>query len=375
MKKNLAILLSCYLAILLSCYLRPALAVECEYDLKFYKTGESLSVDPIEGQFDSINLSIKVWDTGDFYTISSDGPAVGLPDQVRFRQENLKPGADGWLPTQTVTTVRLLKAGTHFFSVINERLGSDYCSPITFTVAPAPSPTSSFINCRLEAVADDNKFAASSLITIKGTNIPPLAGRATYQLRVRSRDGKIDQFFPVGLLGNSFFQDIGSFNYNTYDVLLRACERGCVDTFCQTQFTIDPTQGGAPTPLPTGISITPPPPAKLEDLCKNVKELNACVECIRSHGAWTALGCIPTDLSRILKDYIFVYGLGIAGGIAFLMILFGGFKILTSTGNPESIAQGGQMITSALAGLLIIIFSVAILKLIGVDIFKIPGFQ
>lgn len=368
-------------AFLLLCFfIKPAFAIECQHELKFYSQG-SLVLEPIEGQFDWLTLSVKVWDTNDLYTISSDGPAMGLPDQVRFRSEHQKPGGDGWLPTQTITTSRLLKAGTHFFSIINERLGGEYCL-ITFNVAPAPTPTSGFVNCRLEAKADDGKFTASSIITIKGVNIPPLGGGATYQLRIRSEDGKVDEFFPVNLTDNSFSQQIGSFNYNTYEVVLRACARGCDDTHCQTMFTIHPTQGWAPTPLPTGISFTPTVPAKLEDICNQVadnpktsqNEHQDCLDCVRKGYAYTAIGCLPTDISKILKEYIFVRGLGIAGGIAFLLILFGGFTILTSTGNPEQVAKGKELITSALAGLLLIIFSVFILRLIGVEILKIPGF-
>jgi len=135
------------------------------------------------------------------------------------------------------------------------------------------------------------------------------------------------------------------------------------------------------TPEPT----TPVP--ELETLCTGTKNYNDCINCVRGEGIyaksqggtgpgiWTALGCIPTDISAILKDYIFTYGLGIAGGIAFLLMLFGGFTIMVSTGNPEKVAQGKEMITSALTGLLIIIFSVFILRLIGVDILRIPGFK
>lgn len=87
----------------------------------------------------------------------------------------------------------------------------------------------------------------------------------------------------------------------------------------------------------------------------------------------TALGCIPTDFTGLF-DKFFKLGIGIAGGIAFLLILFGGFQILTSAGNPERLAAGRELITSAITGLLMIIFSVFLLQLIGVDILGIPGF-
>lgn len=69
------------------------------------------------------------------------------------------------------------------------------------------------------------------------------------------------------------------------------------------------------------------------------------------------------------------YSMGIGGIIAFLLIVFGGFQIILSAGNPERVKAGKEMITSAIAGLLLIIFAVFILRLIGYDILKIPGFK
>ncbi|KKR33724.1 MAG: hypothetical protein UT63_C0012G0003 [Candidatus Gottesmanbacteria bacterium GW2011_GWC2_39_8] len=100
-----------------------------------------------------------------------------------------------------------------------------------------------------------------------------------------------------------------------------------------------------------------------------------CVNCVDSkHYAWTAIGCIPTDVSAILKDYVFVYGTGLAGGIAFLYFLYGAFLILTSMGSAEKINEGKEIMISAVSGLILIIFSVFLLGIIGVDILRIPGF-
>ena len=68
------------------------------------------------------------------------------------------------------------------------------------------------------------------------------------------------------------------------------------------------------------------------------------------------------------------YSTGIGGIIAFLLIVFGGFQIILSGGSPERVKAGKEMITSAIAGLLLIIFAVFILRLIGYDILNIPGF-
>ncbi|MDO8451236.1 MAG: hypothetical protein Q7S76_00005, partial [bacterium] len=99
----------------------------------------------------------------------------------------------------------------------------------------------------------------------------------------------------------------------------------------------------------------------------------SCEDCFRGGGSWSALGCIPADPQGFVKA---VLGLGIstAGGIAFLLILFGAFQILTSSGNPERMNAGRELVTAAISGLLLIIFSVFLLRLIGFTILGIPGF-
>lgn len=88
----------------------------------------------------------------------------------------------------------------------------------------------------------------------------------------------------------------------------------------------------------------------------------------------TAIGCIPTEFGGLLATF-FNLGAGIGGGIAFLLILFGGFQILTSAGNPEQLNAGRELVVSAISGLLMIIFSVFLLRVIGVDILGLPGFS
>lgn len=104
----------------------------------------------------------------------------------------------------------------------------------------------------------------------------------------------------------------------------------------------------------------------------------ACVACMENDnpGVWTAIGCIndvanPTDFI----EKMLALGVGIAGGIAFLLILFGGLQILTSAGNPEQLNAGRELVSSAVTGLLLIIFSIFLLQFIGVTIIGIPRFQ
>ena len=89
---------------------------------------------------------------------------------------------------------------------------------------------------------------------------------------------------------------------------------------------------------------------------------------------WTAFGCLPTSSGEFVTKLL-KFGSGIAGGIAFLLIIIGGFQMVMSAGNPEKLNEGKELITSAIVGLLFIIFSIFILRLIGVDILGIPGFE
>lgn len=88
----------------------------------------------------------------------------------------------------------------------------------------------------------------------------------------------------------------------------------------------------------------------------------------------TAIGEIdPRNLQGFIQQLLNL-ALGMAGGIAFLLMLFGAFQIMTSSGDPEKMKAGSELITSALTGLLFIVFSIFLLRLIGVDILQIPGF-
>jgi len=88
----------------------------------------------------------------------------------------------------------------------------------------------------------------------------------------------------------------------------------------------------------------------------------------------TAIGCIPINDTDAFIGFILKWAIGVGGGIAFLLIVLAGFQIMTSSGNPDRLKAGQELMTSAIAGLILLIFSVFILKIIGVDILGLPGF-
>lgn len=88
----------------------------------------------------------------------------------------------------------------------------------------------------------------------------------------------------------------------------------------------------------------------------------------------TAIGCIPVNDTNAFVGFVLRWAIGVGSGIAFLLIVFAGFQVMTSSGNPERLKAGQELMTSAIAGLILLIFSVFILKIIGVDILRLPGF-
>jgi hypothetical protein len=102
-----------------------------------------------------------------------------------------------------------------------------------------------------------------------------------------------------------------------------------------------------------GANVPNKPP---QGECNNVTEID------------TAIGCAPIGDITALTTFVMRWLLGIGGGIAFLMILFAGFQIMTSSGDPKKLSSGQELLTSAVSGLILVIFSIFILRLIGVNI-------
>jgi hypothetical protein len=91
-------------------------------------------------------------------------------------------------------------------------------------------------------------------------------------------------------------------------------------------------------------------------------------------GINSAVGCIPLGSTNTLAAFFTRWGVGIGGGIALLAILFAGFQIITSAGDTQKLQGGRDLLVAAIAGLIMLIFSIFLLELIGVKILQIPGF-
>jgi hypothetical protein len=132
--------------------------------------------------------------------------------------------------------------------------------------------------------------------------------------------------------------------------------------------------GGKDTPIPaftvSNVENTPtaPPPPPHPSCLQYNEALGRCEK------VGTAIGALgTTDESFIVS--IFVVVLSLSGGIALMVILYAGYLIMTSRGNAEQLQKGRELLTSALVGLLFIVFSIVILETLTVDVLHLPGFQ
>lgn len=120
---------------------------------------------------------------------------------------------------------------------------------------------------------------------------------------------------------------------------------GCVPT----------TATACPAPLP------PPPPVNV----------TTCPSAF-GNGISTALGCVPTTLGGLvpwlLRSIVWV-----AGGLALLLLFYGGIMFITAGGDPKGVDEAKGIITAAVAGLLLILLSLLILRVIGINLLGLPA--
>lgn len=106
----------------------------------------------------------------------------------------------------------------------------------------------------------------------------------------------------------------------------------------------------------------PTPRVELNPLCPN--DPNAIS---------TAIGCLPIGDKNAFLTFILRWAIGISGGVSFILIIISGFMIMTASGDKRKLQSGRELLTAAIAGIILIIFSVFILDLVGIRILRIPG--
>lgn len=73
-----------------------------------------------------------------------------------------------------------------------------------------------------------------------------------------------------------------------------------------------------------------------------------------------SFGCIPGLVIQVLN-----FAMAAGGTVALLIIVFGGYKLLTSGGDPKQVEGARQTITYAIIGLVIVFLSYAIINYVG----------
>lgn len=89
--------------------------------------------------------------------------------------------------------------------------------------------------------------------------------------------------------------------------------------------------------------------------------VNSSFDCI-----YTAFGCFPLGDTNTLTANLIVFGVGLASGVAILMIVYASFMIMTSQGVPQRLQNGKTILFASLSGLLLIIFSTLVMRFVGI---------
>ena len=88
----------------------------------------------------------------------------------------------------------------------------------------------------------------------------------------------------------------------------------------------------------------------------------------------TDLGCLPSTPAGFVSQF-YSWGLGLIGLVGLLYLIVGGYYILMSRGNPETLQKGRSYIIYAIIGILLAIFGFVFISIITSNILKIPGFS
>jgi len=234
-------------------------------------------------------------------------------------------------------------------------------------------------NCDITFWQDGKKdlacYTNNTPIAVSASNIL-FKGQVPEKIIVRVKDGKMktenDFIAAFSLSSGSFGQTPGKvLGLGDNRILIKNNDAGGMQ-LCERTIPIQDKCDPEDQVEGTGASEDVP-----IDLCERLSVSGSdatakCNDCLNNNGVWTALGCISTDPQAFIKDFLSI-AMGIAGGIALLLMIYGAFLVSVSAGDPKKAEEGKEIITGTIAGLLFIIFSVVLLKLIGVDILQIPG--
>lgn len=240
--------------------------------------------------------------------------------------------------------------GTYKFRITRD--DQAVCEPVSFEITESDQPISDPGTCPPPVVSSPRSINDNITISVDATNIFDKAKLyittndltttgALYTLPIPSKSGIQSLTIPAGQL------DV---RQRYYAMVFQ--DRNFGDRLCKTSFSVTSQEDE------TSSVLEPYDPGCTPGDTENVK---------------TALGCLPTNPESFVNKAL-PWAIGIGAGIAFLLGLFGSGMIVLSAGNPEKMQAGKEMITSAIGGIIIIVFAVFLLDFIGVKILKLFAF-
>ncbi|MFZ5392341.1 MAG: hypothetical protein ACOZAR_04090 [Patescibacteria group bacterium] len=78
-----------------------------------------------------------------------------------------------------------------------------------------------------------------------------------------------------------------------------------------------------------------------------------------------------SSLSEYVKDF-YIFAIWLITGISIIMIVYGGYTMIISSGNPEMINKGKNTIISALVSLALLVLAYTVLRIISPQIINNP---
>lgn len=215
-----------------------------------------------------------------------------------------------------------------------------------------PNPPRENDSISLKATGlDKNKIYLADLVR----QVADLNGQPINQTQEIKQPISVDNFMNNGTL----LVNLKSSLPRGFDVVINLYEAGSSAPVCSEQISVE-DKNTARVPNANTKICTPSDPD-----C-TTSAVNTCGT-DGNLGIPTAIGCIHTAPVAFIKDFM-TFVIGISGGLAFLMMLSGAFQMITSAGNPETLKAGQDRLTSAVIGLLMVIFATLLLQIIGVNI-------
>lgn len=334
------------------------------------KGGGNISIQPTKTIFtgnESITVNLINARKGQHYTFWWDGAIVNgaykLTAPEDGNQLNLTMARDGADFTKSGKKKLCVMNTSRNYNTLPANLKCEAFVDVDYRTFADPNapPTSTALSC--EVIPKNPKADESISLSIK--NAP-----ANTEFRVDLNQGSTNT--PItpkrtDSSGNASFNapsktyPEGSYTFFVYNTSNNQRLEGCSPTF---------TIGKVTNSTDKRASVEKCEPGKqgCSSAAGEIKKDNQGNQCVG-----TAIGCIPTNLNAFINALL-VWTAGIAGGIAFLMMIYGSFQMITSQGNADQLKKGREQFVAAISGLLFIIFSITLLQIIGADILGIPGF-